>query len=164
MRLEIDNWRWSGVPFFIRTGKRLPVTQTEFRLVFERPPRLGFAPRPRRPEPTSSRPAGPAPGAAHARRPARRLRGPGADPPRHEFAQEGSEGPTPYEVPLHAAMAARARFPRQDVVEEAWRVMQPLLGAPPPVHRYAKGSWGPSEARRAPCPLRALHTPWVGAG
>ena len=45
LRLEIDNWRWSGVPFFIRTGKLLPVTQTELRLVFQRPPRLGFAER-----------------------------------------------------------------------------------------------------------------------
>ena len=44
MRLEIDNWRWAGVPWFIRTGKRLPVTQTEVRLVFRRPPRLGFLP------------------------------------------------------------------------------------------------------------------------
>ena len=44
MRLEIDNWRWSGVPWFIRTGKRLPVTQTEVRLVFRHPPRLGFLP------------------------------------------------------------------------------------------------------------------------
>ena len=42
LRLEIENWRWSGVPFFIRTGKRLPVTQTELRLVFKHPPRLGF--------------------------------------------------------------------------------------------------------------------------
>ena len=44
LRLEIDNWRWAGVPWFIRTGKRLPVTQTEVRLVFRRPPRLGFLP------------------------------------------------------------------------------------------------------------------------
>ena len=44
MRLEIDNWRWSGVPFFIRTGKHLPVTQTELRLVFQHPPRMGFFP------------------------------------------------------------------------------------------------------------------------
>ena len=51
MRLEIDNWRWSGVPFFIRTGKCLPVTQTELRLVFRNPPRLGFAAQGRRPEP-----------------------------------------------------------------------------------------------------------------
>ena len=42
LRLDIDNWRWSGVPFFIRTGKKLPVTQTELRLVFKQPPRLGF--------------------------------------------------------------------------------------------------------------------------
>ena len=43
LRLDIDNWRWSGVPFFIRTGKCLPVTQTELRVVFKRPPRLRFA-------------------------------------------------------------------------------------------------------------------------
>ena len=42
LRLDIENWRWSGVPFFIRTGKRLPMTQTELRLVFKHPPRLGF--------------------------------------------------------------------------------------------------------------------------
>src|SRR4029079_4958264 len=41
MRLSIENWRWAGVPFFIRTGKRMPTTQTEVRLVFKRPPRLG---------------------------------------------------------------------------------------------------------------------------
>ena len=43
LRLDIENWRWAGVPFFIRTGKRLPATQTELRLVFKRPPRLGFS-------------------------------------------------------------------------------------------------------------------------
>src|SRR5207248_5695103 len=43
LKLDIENWRWSGVPFFIRTGKRLPVTQTELRLVFKRPPRIGLA-------------------------------------------------------------------------------------------------------------------------
>ena len=55
MRLDIDNWRWSGVPWFIRAGKRLPVTQTELRVVFRHPPRLGFMERKgvahRRPEP-----------------------------------------------------------------------------------------------------------------
>ncbi len=54
LRLEIDNWRWSGVPFFIRAGKRLPVTQTEVRLVFKHPPRLGFAAFERGPSRTSS--------------------------------------------------------------------------------------------------------------
>src|SRR5204862_2164187 len=51
LKLDIDNWRWSGVPFFIRTGKRLPVTQTELRLVFRHPPRLGFALQDSRPQP-----------------------------------------------------------------------------------------------------------------
>ena len=55
LRLEIDNWRWAGVPFFIRTGKRLPVTQTEVRLVFRHPPRLGFVSR--APPPPGARPA-----------------------------------------------------------------------------------------------------------
>src|SRR6185312_11184637 len=51
LRLDIENWRWAGVPFFIRTGKRLPVTQTELRLVFKRPPHLGFWPANHNPEP-----------------------------------------------------------------------------------------------------------------
>ena len=51
LRLEINNWRWAGVPFFVRTGKRLPVTQTELRLVFKHAPRLGFVALERRPEP-----------------------------------------------------------------------------------------------------------------
>src|SRR5436190_8221371 len=50
LRLDIDNWRWSGVPFFIRTGKRLPATQTEVRVVFREPPRLGFHHFTRRPK------------------------------------------------------------------------------------------------------------------
>ena len=51
VRVEIENWRWSGVPFFIRTGKCLPVTQTEVRLIFKHAPQLGFAALERRAEP-----------------------------------------------------------------------------------------------------------------
>src|SRR5262249_59785564 len=51
LRVEIENWRWAGVPFFLRTGKCLPVTQTEMRVVFRRPPRLGFGDWGRVPEP-----------------------------------------------------------------------------------------------------------------
>ena len=65
------------------------------------------------------------------------------------FGQEGADVPAPYEVLLHAAMNGdSARFTRQDAVEEAWRVLQPLLDSPPPVHEYAKGSWGPEEANK----------------
>ena len=76
-----------------------------------------------------------------------------------EFADEGGEGPTPYEVLLHAALVGDSgRFKRQDVVNENWRIMQPLIDNPPPVHPYAQGSWGP-EAGAA---LVADHGGWQG--
>jgi glucose-6-phosphate 1-dehydrogenase len=81
-----------------------------------------------------------------------------------EFADEGGEGPTPYEVLLSAAMRGDpTRFTRQDAVEETWRIMQPLLDAPPPVHAYAKGSWGPPEADRLLEGDGRWHEPWVAS-
>ena len=78
-----------------------------------------------------------------------------------EFAEEGGEGPTPYEVLLHAAMIGdSSRFTRQDSVEETWRVLQPLLDSPPGVQGYVKDSWGPEEADR----LVAGHGRWHGPG
>jgi glucose-6-phosphate 1-dehydrogenase len=56
-----------------------------------------------------------------------------------------------------------ARFTRQDGVEEAWRIMQPLLEAPPPVHPYAKGSWGPPEADKLLAGQGRWHEPWVAS-
>ena len=79
-----------------------------------------------------------------------------------EFATEGGEGPTPYEVLLLAAIrGVRPRFNRQDTVEEAWRIMQPLLDAPPPVHPYAPGSWGPAEADALVADHGGWRDPWV---
>jgi glucose-6-phosphate 1-dehydrogenase len=164
LRLEIENWRWSGVPFFIRTGKRLPITQTELRLVFKHPPRLGFAVLERRPEPnqlvikldpsTGVRIVLDAHRADTAKAAAIRFD--------VEFADMGGEGATPYEVLLHAAMVGEStRFTRQDGVEEAWRIMQPLLDAPPPVYRYAPGSWGPQEADKLVAGHGGWHAPWV---
>ena len=78
-----------------------------------------------------------------------------------EFADEGGAGPTPYEVLLQAAMVGRGvRFTRQDGVEECWRVMQPLLDAPPPVHPYAPGTWGPKAADDLAAGA-GWHGPWV---
>jgi glucose-6-phosphate 1-dehydrogenase len=167
LRLDIDNWRWSGVPFFIRTGKQLPITQTELRLVFKDPPRLRFglrgseSPDPNqlvvRLDPTTGiqllvdaqRADSVKPEQIHLDM---------------EFAQEGGEGATPYEVLLHAAMVGDSkRFTRQDSVEQCWRVVQPLLDAPPPVHPYAKGSWGPSEADKLVAGHGTWHDPWVAA-
>jgi glucose-6-phosphate 1-dehydrogenase len=167
LRLEIDNWRWSGVPFFIRTGKDLPVTQTELRLVFKRPPRLGFQ---------AAESGGPEPDQLVVRLdPTTGIRllvdaqrADGAKPEQisldMEFAQEGGEGATPYEVLLHAAMIGDSkRFKRQDSVEQCWRVMQPLLDAPPPVHGYEKGSWGPTAANDLVAAHGGWHGPWVGS-
>ena len=79
-----------------------------------------------------------------------------------EFADEGGEGPTPYEVLLDAAMRGDAsRFTRQDSVEEQWRIMQPLLDAPPPVQPYAKGTWGPAAGEKLPAEHGGWHGPWV---
>jgi glucose-6-phosphate 1-dehydrogenase len=164
LRLDIDNWRWSGVPFFIRTGKLLPVTQTELRLVFKHAPRLGFGLAPREVEPNQLVVRlDPSTGIrfdllAHR---AQDMRIEPIDLEMH-FADEGGEGPTPYEVLLHAAMVGQSvRFTRQDGVEEAWRIMQPLIDAPPPVHAYAPGTWGPAAANELLAGHGTWHGPWV---
>ena len=79
-----------------------------------------------------------------------------------EFAAFGGEGPTPYEVLLAAAMRGDpSHFARQDAVEETWRVMQPLLDAPPPVHTYAPGSWGPEAAEALVADYGGWRGPWL---
>ena len=166
LRLEIDNWRWSGVPFFIRTGKCLPVTQTEMRLVFKHPPRLGFIVRgSRRPEPDQlvvkldPIDRHPDAGRGQARR---RRRSPSRSTSMWSSPSRAARGATPYEVLLHAAMVGDSkRFTRQDGVEQTWRVMQPLLDAPPEVPPYAKGSWGPAAADRLLAGHGTWHGPWV---
>jgi glucose-6-phosphate 1-dehydrogenase len=165
LRLDIENWRWAGVPFFIRTGKRLPATQTEVRLVFKRPPKLGFGFSDHNPEPNQLVvKLDPSTGIrievdAHRADLAKMVGGVELE---MEFAQEGGEGPTPYEVLLQAAMLGNsARFSRQDGVEEAWRVMQPLLDNAPPVHSYAPGSWGPFAADAVTAGFGGWRTPWL---
>jgi glucose-6-phosphate 1-dehydrogenase len=165
LRLEVDTWRWAGVPFFIRTGKRLPVTQTELRLVFRRPPRLRFYDVDWTPEPNQLViKLDPTTGV---RILAQAQRGTTMRPEPisldMEFAEEGGEGPTPYEVLLLAAMEGNSsRFTRQDGVEEAWRVLEPLIDSPPTVHGYAPGSWGPSEADALLAGHGRWHEPWMG--
>ena len=165
LRLEVDNWRWSGVPFFIRAGKALAATQTELRLLFKHPPRLGFITYAhRRPEPSQIVvKIDPTTGIRiilDAQRADRR--GPSAIELDVEFANEGGEGATPYEVLLHAALVGDStHFTREDSVEASWRIVQPLLDAPPPVEGYARGSWGPSGAERLPDAYGGWHGPWL---
>src|SRR3954452_6078946 len=166
LRLEIDNWRWSGVPFFIRTGKKLKTTQTELRLVLKNPPPLGFKRGDRMPEPNQI---------VVKLDPTTGIRlivdahrgdqeGAGRIDLDAEFADQGGEGPTPYEVLLEAAMRGDGmRFTRQDGVEQQWRIMQPLLDNPPPVHPYAPGSWGPEAGDELVSGHGRWHGPWVTA-
>ena len=148
-----------------KTARRIAATQTEVRLVFRRPPNLGFAAfGVRRPEqdqfvvkldPTTG-----------AQVQVEAKRGDDIDPEPIlldiEFAEQGGEGATPYEVLLRAALAGNSvRFTRQDGVEEQWRIMQPLLDNSLPVHSYAKGSWGPKEADELVARYGGWHGPWV---
>jgi glucose-6-phosphate 1-dehydrogenase len=142
----------------------MPVTQTELRLVFKHPPKLGFAAFERGVEPNQLVvKLDPSTGIrliveAH------RADGPGRIELDMEFAEEGGEGATPYEVLLHAAMVGNnMRFTRQDAVEETWRVMQPLLDNPSPIHPYAPGTWGPEEAAELVAGHGSWQGPWVAA-
>jgi glucose-6-phosphate 1-dehydrogenase len=165
LRLEIDNWRWAGTPFFLRTGKQLAVRQTELRLLFRPAPRVHFLPEShRRPEPNQIVfKIDPSTGIRMILD-AQRADAPGAAEIEldMEFAQEGGEGATPYEVLLHAALVGDSTyFTRQDNVEESWRIVQPLLDAPPPVEEYAKGSWGPEAADKLVAHYGGWHGPWL---
>jgi glucose-6-phosphate 1-dehydrogenase len=167
LRLDIDNWRWAGVPFFIRTGKLLTTTLTEVRLVFKHPPTVPFATvGVRRPEPDQFVfKLDPTTG-VRLQADAHRADAPGPEAVTLdvEFGEEGGEGPTPYEVLLHAAIVGdRSKFTRQDGVEQTWRIMQPLLDNPPPVHPYAPGSWGPREADKLVAGHGRWHEPWMDA-
>jgi glucose-6-phosphate 1-dehydrogenase len=142
--LEIDSWRWKGVPFFIRAGKNLPVTRTEVLARFKKPPTLipdGLGQNHLRfrisPEITI------AIGAS--------VMSPGEEMKGVDIEMVASRHPSPdepeaYERVLSDAMIGDAtHFARQDYVEEAWRIVDPILKADTPVQEYEIGTWGPKE-------------------
>jgi glucose-6-phosphate 1-dehydrogenase len=155
------------VPFFVRTGKRLPISQTELRLVFRHAPRLPFIPHHRqrqRPQPSQIVfRIDPTTGiriVLDAQRADRQ--GPAEIELDMEFAQEGGEGATPYEVLLHAALVGDAsHFTRQDSVEQTWRVVTPLLDAPPKSIRYPQATWGPEKADQLVAGFGGWRAPWL---
>ena len=158
LRLEIDSWRWAGVPIFIRAGKQLPVRATEVRLVLRHTPPLRFLPDAARVEANQIvLRIAPDPGL--------RLQLSALDendawrPVRLDstFARELGVPQAAYERLLYDALTGDDRlFARQDAVQESWRIMQPLVAYPPPLHRYPIGSWGPPEADA----LLSGHPPW----
>ena len=148
VRLSLDSWRWAGVPILIRAGKCLPITATEVTIRFHHPPhdifgiQLGSA-------------------AKNALRfrvnPAARVsitvsgKKPGSgwvpQPETLTFAEQPTSDMRPYDRLIGAALAGdRGLFARQDTVESAWQVVDPVLGDIVPVHSYPKGSWGPKDA------------------
>ena len=150
LRFEIDSWRWADVPFFIRTGKRMPVTATEVMATFRRPPQKLF-------DET-------APTRANYLRfrlgPDRIAIALGVRVKDAGEAMVGEETElyacntqtdemTPYERLLGDAMRGDATlFARQDSVEVAWDIVDRLLASGPQAEPYATGSWGPPAAAR----------------
>jgi glucose-6-phosphate 1-dehydrogenase len=164
LRLGVDSWRWAGVPFFIRAGKALATRVTEVRLSFRRPPRLGFLGGLSHTEPNQIvLRVDPSPGL----RASLTSRGAGQrawQPVHLDLSFEQIVGPVPedYERLLYAAMNGDDRlFSREDAVEETWRVVEPLLDNPPPVHSYQQGSWGPEEARQVCHGFGEWREPWL---
>ena len=155
-RLEIDSWRWAGVPWYVRCGKGLASSATEVVVEFKEPPSLLF-----------DEAGGPAPQrnlvrfrlgkndgvtfTLQAKTPGQHLDSQNVDIA-VDFAAALGERRDAYERLLADALAGLPRrFAREDIVEQTWRVVQPVLDNPGPVHPYFRGSWGPAEADRVLC-------------
>jgi len=147
VKLYIDNWRWAGVPFCIRAGKRLPLTATEVLVDFKHPPHSVFGELVAshtnyyrfRVTPDFAISLG-----ARIKAPGEMMIGKEVELIAHEAAAGEM---LPYERLLGDAMAGDAAlFNREDAVEAAWRVVDPILGNAIPVHEYEPGTWGPAEA------------------
>jgi glucose-6-phosphate 1-dehydrogenase len=149
VRLSADTWRWAGVPILIRAGKTMAVTATEVTITFKDPPQDVFGIEPEYPADmlrfriwpetaVSMTLQGKKPGA-------------GWEPQAEDlsFAQQPGSDIRPYDRLIGAALDGdRWLFARQDTVEAAWEIVDPVLGDVVPVHPYARGSWGPAEANR----------------
>jgi glucose-6-phosphate 1-dehydrogenase len=160
VRLMSDSWRWAGVPIVIRAGKCLPVTATEVTVRFRHPPRdmFGLAPLPRNNELRFRL----WPETAVALTLAGKKPGAGWEPQMEEltFAQRPGSDQRPYDRLIGAALEGeRWLFARQDTVEAAWKIVDPVLGDATPVHLYARGTWGPKEADRLLPERDAWHDP-----
>jgi glucose-6-phosphate 1-dehydrogenase len=163
LRLEAQNWRWAGVPFFIRAGKAMPTKLTEIRVVLESPPSLGIGDRPTPDADEIIFRIDPQAGASilmEAKQPGEEaLRSVHLD---LLFAQQVGDPPTPYERLLTDAMAGKPElFSRMDMVEESWRIVQPLLDKPCALEPYEKGSWGPESASHLTQGYGGWRRPWV---
>ena len=158
LRLEVDSWRWAGVPWILRAGKSLPVTATEVMVRFKRPPLthishmdanyLRFRLNPEIAIGLGAR--------------VKRLGLSNQTDPVELTLVEHSKGDEvdAYERLLTDAMAGeRLLFVREDAVDAAWAIVDPVLDNATPVHKYAPGTWGPREADKLTAALGGWHDP-----
>jgi glucose-6-phosphate 1-dehydrogenase len=160
LKLEIDSWRWRGVPFYIRAGKHLPVTCTEILVQLHEPPTMfrGLDLKPNycrfRISPDVTLAFG-----LNVLAPVEDVNVPVEVLASH---QPGADEMDAYERVLGDAMAGDARlFAREDYVEEAWRIVDPVLKAGTPIYDYEPSSWGPSEVGDRVLPVGGWHNPRV---
>jgi len=161
VHLGVHSWRWQGVPFYIRAGKSLPVTCTEVMVRLRKPPKVfsdavlvsnyfRF-----RINPDNTIAFG-----LTSMDPAERMVGQQTELVASRHA--GSNEMDAYERVLGDAMEGDATlFAREDYVEEAWRIVDPVLKAATPVHEYEPGTWGPAEAEHKLAPPGGWHNPAV---
>jgi len=160
LQLRIDSWRWRGVPFYIRTGKCLPVTCTEVLVRLHQPPTMyhGFNLQPNycrfRISPDVILAFG-----MNVMAPAEEI---GQSVELLACHHPGAEEMDAYERVLGDAMAGDVSlFAREDYVEEAWRIVDPVLKAGTPLYEYEPGSWGPREVNQKVSPVGGFHDPTV---
>jgi glucose-6-phosphate 1-dehydrogenase len=163
LRLDIQNWRWFGVPFFIRAGKQLAEKVTEVRVVLQSPPQIGIGggPIPKTDEIVLR--IDPDPGAFFLLE----AKQPGQDALRRVhldllFKEQFGDQPGPYERLLADALAGnQQRFAREDMVLQTWRIMQPLLDNPCQLEHYRRGTWGPEGASNLLHGYGGWRRPWL---
>jgi glucose-6-phosphate 1-dehydrogenase len=147
MKVFIDNWRWAGVPIYMRTGKKMPETVLEVLVEFKKPPRELFG----RGNPNAVRfRLGAKDGvdiSLLAKKPGTKLTTEEIDLT-VEFVTEFGDRQGPYERLLRAAMLGdHFRFTRIDAVLHSWKILEDILKSPARVHPYFEGTWGPDEAQ-----------------
>jgi glucose-6-phosphate 1-dehydrogenase len=147
MKVFIDNWRWAGVPIYMRTGKKMPETVLEVLVEFKKPPRELFG----RGNPNAVRfRLGAKDGvdiSLLAKKPGTKLTTEEIDLT-VEFVNEFGDRQWPYERLLRAAILGdHFRFTRIDAVLHSWKILEDILKSPTRVHPYFEGTWGPDEAQ-----------------
>ena len=151
LRLHVDSWRWDGVPFYVRAGKSLAKTVTEVTVELKNPPQVVFS----ETAPSCGNyvrlrlsPAVVIAIGARAKRPGEGMAGEPVELVVAEGAEQGKSGRMEaYERLLGDAIAGDATlFARQDVVEAAWAIVDPVIHGPSPMYEYEPGTWGPPQA------------------